>query len=116
MSDAPEPESPKPRRPAMSRRNVLAGAAGLAGASVAQAAAADSLADVPPRGPGAPLSALSPRSDFVHLARIPESTPGKRNVDPGEAINSKTPIDRLVGTIPPADLHYERSHAGVPDI
>src|SRR5207302_10063828 len=36
--------------------------------------------------------------------------------DPGEAINSKTPIDRLVGTITPADLHYERSHAGVPDI
>ena len=96
-----------------SRRRILAGAAGVA---VALPAVADTLADVPPRGPGAPLSATSERSDYVRLARIPESTPGRRSVDPGEAINSKTPIGTLVGTITPADLHYERSHSGVPDI
>lgn len=96
-----------------SRRGVLAG---LAASAVATQAAADTLADVPPRGPGAPLSATSERSEYVHIARIPESTPGRRPVDPGEAINAKTPIDKLVGTITPADLHYERSHAGTPDI
>ncbi|WP_407525986.1 sulfite dehydrogenase [Methylobacterium oryzisoli] len=100
----------------LSRRKMLVGAAGLAGTTVAQNVAADSLADVPARGPGASLSATSARSGFVHLERQPESTPGLRHVDPSEAINSKTPLDRLVGTITPADLHYERSHAGVPDI
>ncbi|WP_380069993.1 sulfite dehydrogenase [Dankookia sp. GCM10030260] len=100
-------------RHGLPRRRILGG---VAGAAVAAPAAADTLADVPPRGPGAPLSATSERSAYVHLARIPESTPGRRSVDPSEAINAKTPLDKLVGTITPADLHYERSHAGVPDI
>jgi sulfane dehydrogenase subunit SoxC len=100
----------------LSRRRMLAGAAGLAGVAVTEGAAADSLADVPPRGPGAPLSAMSERSSYVHIARIPEAGPGKRNVGPNDAINSKAPLDKLVGSITPTDLHYERSHAGVPDI
>ena len=84
-----------------SRRRILASAAGIV---AALPAAADTLADVPPRGPGAPLSATSERSEYVHLARIPESTLGRRSVDPGEAINSKTPLDKLVGTINPGRL------------
>jgi hypothetical protein len=40
--------------------------------------------------------------------------PGLRNVDPNDAINSKTPVNKLLGSITPSDLHYERSHAGVP--
>ncbi|WP_376101000.1 sulfite dehydrogenase (plasmid) [Roseomonas sp. CCTCC AB2023176] len=105
-------------RPAsrLSRRRVLAGSVGVAGAAVVEQAVADSLADVPPRGPGAQLSPVGYRSEHVHLARVPESTPGRRPVDPSEAINSKTPIGQLVGSITPSDLHYERSHAGVPDI
>jgi len=47
---------------------------------------------------------------------LPEAGPGKRNVDPSDAINSKAPIGKLVGTITPADLHYERSHSGNPDL
>src|SRR3954453_16488257 len=43
-----------------SRRRVLAGAAGVA---VAGPAAAGTLADVPPRGPGAPLSATREHSE-----------------------------------------------------
>jgi sulfane dehydrogenase subunit SoxC len=77
---------------------------------------ADSLADVPPREPGAPLSGHSERSQYVHLSRIPEAGPGQRHVDPVNAINSKTPLNKLVGSVTPADLHYERSHAGVPDL
>ena len=79
-------------------------------------AAAETLADVPPREPGTDLSAHSERSKFVKIDRIPEAAPGKRNVDPGDAINSKTPHQKLVGGITPTDLHYERSHSGVPDL
>ncbi|QOZ51691.1 sulfite dehydrogenase [Bradyrhizobium sp. CCBAU 53338] len=90
--------------------------AGAAGAAIASTASAETLADVPDRGPGADLSAHSERSRFAKLDRIPESTPGKRNIDPSDAINSKTPHQKLVGNITPTDLHYERSHSGVPDI
>ncbi|MBJ7401844.1 MAG: sulfite dehydrogenase [Bradyrhizobium sp.] len=100
----------------LTRRGLLGGAASLAGAAAGGSVKADSLLDVPPRGPGAPLSATSERSRYVHQARIPESTPGMRPVDPSVAINSKAPIDKLVGSITPTDLHYERSHSGVPDI
>ena len=77
---------------------------------------AETLADVPPREPGAPLSGHSERSQYVKLSRIPEAGPGMRNVDPNNAINSKTPLNKLVGAVTPTDLHYERSHAGVPDL
>ena len=101
----------------VSRRRLLrAASAGLAGSAVANAALADSLADVPPREPGAPLSGHSERSQYVHLSRIPEAGPGQRHVDPVNAINSKTPLNKLVGSVTPTDLHYERSHAGVPDL
>ncbi|MGA0598404.1 sulfite dehydrogenase [Enterovirga sp. CN4-39] len=99
-----------------SRRAFVSASAGLAGGLVAGRAAAASLADVPPRGPGDPLGARSERSQHVALARIPEAGPGIRNVDWSQAINSKTPLDKLVGTITPSDLHYERSHSGVPDL
>ncbi|MGY3442789.1 sulfite dehydrogenase [Bradyrhizobium sp. USDA 4473] len=99
-----------------SRRWFLTATAGAAGAAVASTASAETLADVPDRGPGADLSAHSERSRFAKLDRIPESTPGKRNIDPSDAINSKTPHQKLVGNITPTDLHYERSHSGVPDI
>ncbi|HEX8896371.1 MAG TPA: molybdopterin-dependent oxidoreductase, partial [Terriglobales bacterium] len=89
---------------------------GLAGAAATDAVRADSLADVPPREPGAPLDGISERSQYVHLSRVPGAGPGSRNVDPLHAFNSKTPQDKLVGIITPADLHYERSHAGVPNL
>jgi sulfane dehydrogenase subunit SoxC len=95
----------------LSRRGFLTGAS-AAGSMFAGTALADTLADVPARGPGAPLSGRSERSQYVHLSRIPEAGPGVRHVDPGLAINSKTPLNRLIGSITPADLHYERSHAG----
>ncbi|MDN4984148.1 sulfite dehydrogenase [Bradyrhizobium sp. WYCCWR 13022] len=100
----------------LSRRWFLTATAGAAGAAIASTASAETLADVPDRGPGADLSAHSERSRFAKLDRIPESTPGKRNIDPSDAINSKTPHQKLVGNITPTDLHYERSHSGVPDI
>jgi sulfane dehydrogenase subunit SoxC len=100
----------------LSRRSFIAASTGLAGSVVADRAAADTLADVPPREVGADLGGHSERSKYVKISRVPEAGPGKRNVDPSDAINSKTPIDKLFGSITPSDLHYERSHSGVPDL
>ncbi len=101
---------------AVSRRRFLTASAGVAGTAVAGRALADTLADVPAREVGEPLSGHSERSKYVELSRIPEAGPGVRNVDPSDAINAKTPLNKLVGVITPSDLHYERSHAGVPDL
>jgi sulfane dehydrogenase subunit SoxC len=101
---------------ASSRRNFLSKSAGLAGSVVAGRALADSLADVPTREPGDPISGRSERSKYVQLGRTLEAGPGLRNVDPSDAINSKTPLHKLVGNITPSDLHYERSHSGVPEL
>ncbi|WP_371258292.1 sulfite dehydrogenase [Bradyrhizobium sp. WSM471] len=111
-------EIKSPQRPAsVSRRGFVGGlSAGVLGAVATEAAAAQTLAEIPDRGPGADLGAHSERSRFVKIDRIPEAGPGKRNVDSGDAINSKTPHQKLVGNITPTDLHYERSHSGVPDI
>jgi sulfane dehydrogenase subunit SoxC len=104
-------------RGGLSRRRFLTAAStSVAGATVAGSVLADSLADVPARAPGALLGGHSERSQYVQLSRIPEAAPGLRNVDPGNAINSKTPLNKLVGIITPSDLHYERSHSGVPDL
>jgi sulfane dehydrogenase subunit SoxC len=100
-----------------SRREFLtAASAGVAGSVLAGSVGADTLADVPARAPGAPLSGFSDRSQYVQLSRLPEAGPGARSVDPVNAINSKTPLDKLLGTVTPTDLHYERSHAGVPNL
>jgi sulfane dehydrogenase subunit SoxC len=116
MADIAGGPAVSPAGDGVSRRLFLAGSAGVAGAAVTRQASADTLADVPSREPGDDLSAYSERSQYVHIARIPEAGPGQRNVDPGDAINSKTPLDKLVGSITPSDLHYERSHAGTPDL
>src|ERR1700716_2172008 len=100
-----------------SRRRFLASTtAGVASAVVTTQAVAETLADVPPREVGADLSGHGERSKFVHLAMLPEAGPGKRKVDPSEAINSKEPLSKLIGTITPNKLHYERSHSGNPDL
>ena len=102
----------------LSRRGLLQFASVGIGAAAAGPALAGSgtLADVPAREVGNDLGATSPRSKFVKIGRIPEAGPGKRNVDPGDAINSKAPLDKLFGSITPSDLHYERSHSGAPDL
>ena len=99
----------------LSRRRFIAVSTSLAGSIFTGQAAAESLADVPPREVGADLGGHSERSKYVKIARIPEAGPGTRDVDPGDAINSKTPLDKLFGGITPSDLHYERSHSGAPD-
>lgn len=102
------------------RRELLAGAAGLIGGAVlagvptAMAAEQKPVTPPPPDVPldatklqGAPTSQVGTRSTFVSPVRTPY----------GETTgNSLTPLQELTGTITPADLHFERHHAGVPRI
>src|SRR3981189_2546829 len=83
---------------ALSRRRFLASTTtGVASALLTTQATADTLADVPPREVGANLSGHGERSKFVHLAMLPDAGLGKHSRDPTDAINSKTPLGKLVG-------------------
>jgi sulfane dehydrogenase subunit SoxC len=114
-------ERPPDESPGLTRRGLLAGAAGLVGGALFCA--------LPPRvrtpdtGPGAPsgppapvdptratggaTTAVGSRSKFETPARTPT----------GETTgNSLTPLQNLTGSVTPSDLHFERHHAGVPTI
>lgn len=103
----------------ITRRELLVGAAGMVGGAILagvplaaegqqQAVAAPPIpvAD-PTKVQGAPTSSVGRRSPFVSPSRTPV----------GEVTGSSlTPLHQLNGTITPADLHFERHHAGVPQI
>lgn len=101
----------------LTRRQLLTGAAtlvggavlaGLPGPAAGQGQAAPARPSAPPdptKLQGGPTTAVGSRSPFVTPARTPT----------GETVgNSLTPLQDLTGTITPADLHFERHHAGVP--
>ncbi len=102
----------------ISRRTLLAGAAAAAGGALLAGVpvGAQQQQGVPAAPPapvdptkmaGMPTRAVGARSPFEHLERTPV----------GEQVgNSLTPLHLLNGTITPADLHFERHHAGVPNI
>lgn len=110
------PQRERDRR--LSRRTLLAGAAGALGGAMlsglvprAEAQApenqAPSVPDDPTKVLGAPTRAVGERSPFEQPRRTPT----------GETVgNSLTPLQDLTGTITPSDLHFERHHAGVPQI
>src|SRR6059036_4368063 len=102
MTDAP-----------LSRRALLAGAAGALGAQalrrtgLAQTPEHSAALAAPPdptKVPGSPVSALGQRSGFERPRRIATGS------------ISLTPLQDLCGIVTPADLHFERHHAGVPTI
>src|SRR5436190_24065220 len=95
MTDAP-----------ISRRALLAGAAGALGSDALRRAGLAQTPD-PTKVPGQPTSALGQRSPFERPRRIPSGS--------GQGI-SLTPLQDLCGIVTPADLHFERHHAGIPAI
>lgn len=116
MADAESASPSESERPSVTRRDLIAGAAGALAASAldrvvpkpAQAQQATAPAQTPPADPtriqgGAPTP-LGDRSPFEQPRRQTAS------------VVSWTPHQDLQGTITPADLHYERHHAGVPSI
>ena len=91
------------RRERLTRRELLAGAAGaMSAAAVAPVAGQQSVTTTRRAGRGP--NGVDQRSRFVTPQRDPSAT------------SSRTPLQDLRGTIPPADLHFERHHGGVPDI
>jgi sulfane dehydrogenase subunit SoxC len=80
-----------------------AAAVPLAGQSPDQAARARVPAD-PTKVQGASSTPVGARSPF------------ERPVRTGRGTSSQTPLQDLTGIITPADLHFERHHAGVPAI
>ena len=113
----------------ISRRRLLAGAAGATLASLAGSATGDAeTADKGDEGPlpdgvdgqqpggqataaadttksiGRPISELGSRSPHENPRRVLRTT------------SSGTPHEHLHGIITPSDLHYERHHAGIPDV
>ncbi|MEE4279539.1 MAG: sulfite dehydrogenase [Halieaceae bacterium] len=89
----------------MSRRRLLGTAAAGAGASLLSMSVKgeEAVPADPTRVPGRPPSGLGNRSPFEAIERKPVF-----------GVVSLTPLERLYGTITPADLHFERHHAGIP--
>ena len=90
----------------VSRRKVLAGAAALLGSSVVSGKSEAQDGRDPTKVQGRLASEIGQRSRFEQPQRTV----------PGAGIVSFTPLQDLEGIITPADLHFERYHAGVPDI
>src|SRR5690606_21175295 len=59
---------------------------------------------------GKPVSAYGERSPHETAKR------GSRETKTPEASSSRTPLEDLYGVITPSALHFERHHAGAPDI
>ncbi len=97
----------------VSRRALLAGGAAALGGAVLHTAA-DALSQIPGGAPsqvpdptrqqGAFASRRGARAPSVELGRL------------GTGQVSRSPLQDLEGTITPADLHFERHHAGIPNI
>ena len=89
----------------LSRRALLVGAAGaITVRKTLTMRAAQAPAD-PTKVPGRPTSALGQRAAFEQPQRLRHNP----------SISS-SPLQDLTGTVTPADLHFERHHAGVPEI
>lgn len=107
-------------RVAASRRGLLLAAAGAAAAGPARAEPAANPENLPPNlpewqrmlGPGVIEEAYGTRSRHETAVRryVPWLTPDR------VSSISFTPLAELHGIITPAGLHFERHHAGVPDI
>jgi len=101
----------------ISRRAAITGIVGAAGVALVQTAAGQVVQKAAPKRPevpddptkflGAGASRLGLRSPFEQLFR---RTGG------GISSSAGTPQQALYGLLTPADLHFERIHAGVPAI
>ena len=89
----------------VSRRDLLAGAAGVVALGATAGAQPQEAPGDPTKVRGRPSRALGQRAPAEKPQRQPRG-----------ATSSGTPHQDLCGTITPADLHFERHHAGVPEI
>lgn len=104
-------------RPRLSRRGWLAAASGTAAAGLVMTrwdALTATIQDPPPtpadptRVPGRFVSEVGTRAPGEQPRRLLRTL--------ALSSSSRTPLQDLHGTITPSDLHFERHHAGVPEI
>ena len=90
------------------RRRFLKGAvlAAGAGAGYAQSGDGHPAPEDPTTQPGTPARPYGERSHFVKTVRTPSP----------QGSSSGAPLQDFAGIITPSSLHFERHHAGVPDI
>jgi sulfane dehydrogenase subunit SoxC len=91
----------------ISRRKLLAGAATAATIALIRTVSGQTVHAVvggPTKKPGVPPGKLGTRSTFEHPVKKPSDT------------SSRSPLQDFYGSITPSDLHFERSHNGVPAI
>ena len=96
-----------------SSRRAFLGAGAFAGAALNACSAPDATPPEAAAAPsllGAPVRRYGERSPHETVAR------GVRDSQTPEAASSRTPLDETYGIITPSALHFERHHAGVPDI
>ena len=96
-----------------SSRRAFLGAGAFAGAALTACSAPDANPPEAAAAPsllGAPVRRYGERSPHETVAR------GVRDSQTPEAASSRTPLDETYGIITPSALHFERHHAGVPDI
>ena len=109
---------------ALTRRELLAGAVGAVGGAVLAGLpdVAGAQQATPKTAPPAPPALLTPPDDPTKVTGTPTTPVGSRSQyvtpirTPTGSITggSLAPLQDLSGTITPADLHFERHHAGVP--
>jgi sulfane dehydrogenase subunit SoxC len=113
-----------PRR-TMLRAAAVSAAAALMGASgVQRAPGAGQPAGSGTGNPGPATNANDTTQLYADPTKVTGTLPGKlgtrspfeQPVKKPSDISSRTPLQDLYGIITPSDLHFERSHAGVPRI
>lgn len=96
-----------------SSRRAFLGASALAGAALTACQPSETAVDENGGGPsklGTPVRRYGTRSPHETVTR------GVRDTKTPEAASSRTPLDETYGIITPSALHFERHHAGVPEI
>ncbi len=96
-----------------SSRRAFLGTGALAGAALAACHATETAVEEDASGPsqlGTGVRRYGVRSPHETVTR------GVRETQTPEAASSRTPLDQTYGIITPSALHFERHHAGVPEI
>jgi sulfane dehydrogenase subunit SoxC len=118
MSEATQSEGSPPLRdpaasPGISRRHLLASAAGAMGAAVLQKTGLAAAPGVPPAVQQAVRTTRRQGQGPTEMGARSKHENPQRSV---LGHSSGTPHEDLHGTITPADLHFERHHGGVPEV
>lgn len=100
------------------RREALGRIAGAGAAIAAPATLATGAQEAPRRRPRAPEDPTKMQGRFPSEVgtRSAFETPERLVSRPDYSSSSRTPLHYLQGIVTPADLHFERHHAGVPNI